>query len=137
MRCLCSLECDKLRKDGFRSSQCYSSSSLCESVHLDEEKTEKTNKVHTTLCILIHSTFSCIHLKPFLCSPEMQFNHSAYVINRTTLRGLHEYKQDFYFNYYQTKAWYSHTGSLILHRPLVAFHMKYVQYSTHSSVQSN
>ncbi|XP_077095948.1 NHS-like protein 1 isoform X4 [Siphateles boraxobius] len=43
-------ECDKLRKDGFRSSQCYSQSpafsatSLCESVHLDEEKTEKTKK---------------------------------------------------------------------------------------------
>ncbi|XP_057199831.1 NHS-like protein 1 isoform X3 [Triplophysa rosa] len=43
-------ECDKLRKDGFRSSQNYSqspafsSSSLCESVHLDEEKTEKKNK---------------------------------------------------------------------------------------------
>ncbi|KAG1972569.1 NHS-like protein 1 isoform X2 [Pimephales promelas] len=43
-------ECDKLRKDGFRSSQCYSQSpafsatSLCESVHLDEEKTEKKKK---------------------------------------------------------------------------------------------
>ncbi|XP_056623440.1 NHS-like protein 1 isoform X3 [Triplophysa dalaica] len=43
-------ECDKLRKDGFQSSQNYSqspefsSSSLCESVHLDEEKTEKKNK---------------------------------------------------------------------------------------------
>lgn len=48
---LASPECDKLRKDGFRSSQYYSqspafsSSSLCESVHLDEEKTEKKNKV--------------------------------------------------------------------------------------------
>ncbi|XP_051579337.1 NHS-like protein 1 isoform X2 [Myxocyprinus asiaticus] len=43
-------ECDKLRKDGFRSSQYYSqspafsSASLCESVQLDEEKTEKKNK---------------------------------------------------------------------------------------------
>ncbi|XP_005158878.2 NHS-like protein 1 isoform X4 [Danio rerio] len=43
-------ECDKLRKDGFRSSQYYSQSpafsatSLCESVHLDEEKTEKKKK---------------------------------------------------------------------------------------------
>ncbi|XP_051502977.1 NHS-like protein 1 isoform X2 [Myxocyprinus asiaticus] len=43
-------ECDKLRKDGFRSSQYYSqspafsSTSLCESVHLDEEKTEKKKK---------------------------------------------------------------------------------------------
>ncbi|XP_052001817.1 NHS-like protein 1 isoform X2 [Xyrauchen texanus] len=43
-------ECDKLRKDGFRSSQYYSqspafsTSSLCESVQLDEEKTEKKNK---------------------------------------------------------------------------------------------
>ncbi|KAK7142213.1 hypothetical protein R3I94_011791 [Phoxinus phoxinus] len=43
-------ECDKLRKDSFRSSQCYSQSpafsatSLCESVHLDEEKTEKKKK---------------------------------------------------------------------------------------------
>ncbi|XP_050990117.1 NHS-like protein 1 isoform X2 [Labeo rohita] len=43
-------ECDKLRKDGFRSSQYYSQSpafsatSLCENVHLDEEKTEKKKK---------------------------------------------------------------------------------------------
>ncbi|KTG46995.1 hypothetical protein cypCar_00029765, partial [Cyprinus carpio] len=43
-------ECDKLRKDGFRSSQYYSqspgfsASSLCENVHLDEEKTEKKKK---------------------------------------------------------------------------------------------
>ncbi|XP_052010136.1 NHS-like protein 1 [Xyrauchen texanus] len=43
-------ECDKLRKDGFHSSQYYSpspafsSASLCESVHLDEEKTEKKKK---------------------------------------------------------------------------------------------
>ncbi|XP_043118404.1 NHS-like protein 1 isoform X2 [Puntigrus tetrazona] len=43
-------ECDKLRKDGFRSSQYYSqnpafsSTSLCENVHLDEEKTEKKKK---------------------------------------------------------------------------------------------
>uniref|UniRef100_A0A671MZ43 NHS-like protein 1 n=1 Tax=Sinocyclocheilus anshuiensis TaxID=1608454 RepID=A0A671MZ43_9TELE len=42
-------ECDKLRKDGFRSSQYYSQSpafsatSLCENVHLDE-KTEKKKK---------------------------------------------------------------------------------------------
>uniref|UniRef100_A0A672R6E4 NHS like 1 n=1 Tax=Sinocyclocheilus grahami TaxID=75366 RepID=A0A672R6E4_SINGR len=43
-------KCDKLRKDGFRSSQYYSQSpafsatSLCENVHLDEEKTEKKKK---------------------------------------------------------------------------------------------
>ncbi|TRY59663.1 hypothetical protein DNTS_027404 [Danionella cerebrum] len=43
-------ECDKLRKDGFRSSQYYSQSpgfsppSHCESVQLDEEKTEKKKK---------------------------------------------------------------------------------------------
>ncbi|XP_026141935.1 NHS-like protein 1 isoform X1 [Carassius auratus] len=43
-------ECDKLRKDGFRSSQYYSqtpafsATSLCENVHLDEEKTEKKKK---------------------------------------------------------------------------------------------
>uniref|UniRef100_A0A673I8M5 NHS-like 1a n=1 Tax=Sinocyclocheilus rhinocerous TaxID=307959 RepID=A0A673I8M5_9TELE len=43
-------ECDKLRKDGFRSSQYYSQSpafsatSLCENVHLDEEKIEKKKK---------------------------------------------------------------------------------------------
>nr|XP_055027600.1 NHS-like protein 1 isoform X2 [Misgurnus anguillicaudatus] len=43
-------ECDKLRKDGFRSSQYYSqspafsSSSLCENVHLEKEKTEKNDK---------------------------------------------------------------------------------------------
>ncbi|XP_042630124.1 NHS-like protein 1 isoform X3 [Cyprinus carpio] len=43
-------ECDKLRKDGFRSSQyssqspAFSATSLCENVHLDEEKTEKKKK---------------------------------------------------------------------------------------------
>lgn len=52
---LTSPECDKLRKDGFCSSQYYSQSpafsatSLCENVHLDEEKAEKKKKVNLTL----------------------------------------------------------------------------------------
>ncbi|XP_077095955.1 NHS-like protein 1 isoform X11 [Siphateles boraxobius] len=63
-------ECDKLRKDGFRSSQCYSQSpafsatSLCESVHLDEEKTEKTKKRFKVLDCLSQSCLSlCCHLR--------------------------------------------------------------------------
>ncbi|XP_073682896.1 NHS-like protein 1 isoform X2 [Garra rufa] len=63
-------ECDKLRKDGFRSSQCYSQSpafsatSLCENVHLDEEKTEKKKKRFKVLDCLSQSCLSlCCHLR--------------------------------------------------------------------------
>jgi len=69
---LASPECDKLRKDGFRSSQCYSQSpafsatSLCESVHLDEEKTEKKKKVKPDLTQIWKSVptfaFTCMQL---------------------------------------------------------------------------
>lgn len=69
MLMLASPECDKLRKDGFRSSQYYSQSpafsaaSLCESVHLDEEKTEKKKKVSVTLTyIFCHCPYLCIHM---------------------------------------------------------------------------
>ncbi|XP_048047474.1 NHS-like protein 1 isoform X6 [Megalobrama amblycephala] len=63
-------ECDKLRKDGFRSSQYYSQSpafsaaSLCESVHLDEEKREKKKKRFKVLDCLSQSCLSlCCHLR--------------------------------------------------------------------------
>lgn len=62
-------ECDKLRKDGFRSSQYYSQSpgfsatSLCENVHLDEEKTEKKKKVNLTQHKFKHSTSLYIHIQ--------------------------------------------------------------------------
>jgi len=66
---LASPECDKLRKDGFRSSQCYSQSpafsatSLCESVHLDEEKTEKKKKVKPDLNTDLEKCPNlCIHM---------------------------------------------------------------------------
>ncbi|XP_016354042.1 NHS-like protein 1 isoform X2 [Sinocyclocheilus anshuiensis] len=62
-------ECDKLRKDGFRSSQYYSQSpafsatSLCENVHLDE-KTEKKKKRFKVLDRLSQSCLSlCCHLR--------------------------------------------------------------------------
>ncbi|KAL1258353.1 hypothetical protein QQF64_011597 [Cirrhinus molitorella] len=63
-------ECDKLRKDGFRSSQYYSQSpafsatSLCENVHLDEEKTEKKKKRFKVLDCLSESCLSlCCHMR--------------------------------------------------------------------------
>lgn len=67
---LTSPECDKLRKDGFHSSQYYSQSpafsatSLCENVHLDEEKTEKKKKVNlsTNLNTVLPFTLACMLL---------------------------------------------------------------------------
>ncbi|XP_016140506.1 NHS-like protein 1 isoform X4 [Sinocyclocheilus grahami] len=65
-------ECDKLRKDGFPSSQYYSQSpafsatSLCENLHLDEEKTEKKKKWFKVLDCLSQSCLSlCCHLRPW------------------------------------------------------------------------
>ncbi|XP_059375056.1 NHS-like protein 1 isoform X2 [Carassius carassius] len=65
-------ECDKLRKDGFHSSQYYSQSpafsatSLCENVQLDEEKTEKKKKRFKVLDCLSQSCLSlCCHLRPW------------------------------------------------------------------------
>lgn len=93
---LASPECDKLRKDGFRSSQCYSQSpafsatSLCDSVHLDEEKTEKKKKVNLTLTQIWKTVLTFAFTCMLLLEKNNYFCNMLYAVCNAVYNQFHQ-----------------------------------------------